>query len=54
MYAKGSLSQNRFNVIGPIKRKYDTLPKRGHDIMITIDAELQNMVKSYCQQTWRQ
>lgn len=37
------LQKNRFNqVIGPYKDgKYDTLPKRGHDIMITIDAELQ-------------
>lgn len=37
------LQKNRFNqVIGPYKNgKYDTLPERGHDIMITIDAELQ-------------
>lgn len=37
------LQKNRFNqIIGPYKNgKFDTLPKRGHDIKITIDAELQ-------------
>lgn len=37
------LQKNRFNqVIGPYKDGiYDTVPVRGHDIMITIDSELQ-------------
>src|SRR5699024_2482531 len=37
------LQKNRFNqVIGPYKDGiYDTVPERGHDITITIDAELQ-------------
>lgn len=37
------LQKNRFNqVIGPYKDGiYDTVPQRGHDIMITIDSKLQ-------------
>lgn len=37
------LQKNRFNqVIGPYKEGiYDTLPKRGHDITLTLDSELQ-------------